>query len=138
MRKLVAMGIVTALTLSAILLWNRPEAEAQGGAQKVPQVGHMVYFTLKDNSEAAKQQFVQACKKYLSGHPGTAFFAAGTLAQDLKRPVNDLDFDVALQLVFQDKGSYDKYADAPRHQQFIDENKEKWSKVRVFDAYVGQ
>jgi hypothetical protein len=38
---------------------------------------------------------VAACKKYLTGHPGTVFFAAGTLVPDLTRPVNKLDLDVA-------------------------------------------
>ena len=51
-------------------------------------LGHMVYFTLKDNSPAAVEKMVAACRKYLTGHPGTMFFAAGTLVPDLTRPVN--------------------------------------------------
>ena len=101
-------------------------------------LAHNVYFALKDNSAAAKAKLVAACKKYLSKHPGTVFFAAGTLTEDLNRPVNDRDFDVALHIVFKDRAAHDKYQDAPRHQQFIDENKDNWKKVRVFDSNVEQ
>jgi hypothetical protein len=99
-------------------------------------LGHMVYFTLKDKSPAAIDNMVAACKKYLTGHPGTVFFAAGTLIPDLARPVNQLDFDVALQVVFQDRAAHDAYQVHPRHVQFIEENKAGWERVRVFDADV--
>jgi hypothetical protein len=99
-------------------------------------ISHDVYFSLKDNSPEAKKKLVAACKKYLSGHDGEVFFAAGTLAESLKRDVNDLQFDVALHIVFKDLASHDKYQDAKRHQQFIDENKDNWKKVRVFDSVV--
>jgi hypothetical protein len=99
-------------------------------------LSHDVYFSLKDNSPEAKKKLVAACKKYLSGHQGEVFFAAGTLAESLKREVNDLQFDVALHLVFKDMASHDKYQEAKRHQQFIDENKDNWKKVRVFDSIV--
>jgi len=99
-------------------------------------LAHNVYFTLHDNSDEAKAKLVAACKKYLTGHPGTVFFAAGTVAADLTRPVNDLGFDVALQVVFTDKAAHDAYQNAPRHQKFIDESKANWKTVRVFDAYV--
>jgi hypothetical protein len=99
-------------------------------------LSHDVYFSLKDASPDAKKKLVAACKKYLSGHEGEVFFAAGTLAESLKRDVNDLQFDVALHIVFKDMPSYDKYAVAKRHQQFIDENKDNWKKVRVFDSLV--
>ena len=81
---------------------------------------------------------MDACKKYLSKHDGEVYFAAGTLAKDLKREVNDLDFDVALNIVFQERAAHDKYQDNPRHIQFINENKSNWKKVRVFDSMVGR
>ncbi len=99
-------------------------------------LSHDVYFSLKDNSPEAKKKLVAACKKYLSGHQGEVFFAAGTLAESLKREVNDVQFDVALHIVFKDMASHDKYQEAKRHQQFIDENKDNWKKVRVFDSIV--
>jgi hypothetical protein len=99
-------------------------------------LGHMVYFTLRDRSDAAIEKVVEACRKYLTGHPGTTFFAVGRLVPDLKRPVNQLDFDVALQVVFDGREAHDAYQVHPRHVQFIEENKPNWERVRVFDAYV--
>lgn len=99
-------------------------------------LGHMVYFTLRDRSSASAQDLVESCRKYLTGHPGTTFFAVGTLVEDLTREVNDLNFDVALQMVFDSREAHDAYQIHPRHLQFIEENREKWTKVRVFDANV--
>lgn len=99
-------------------------------------LAHNVYFSLTDNSEAAKQALVSACKKYLVGHPGVLFFACGTLEDGLDRPVNVRDFDVALHVVFDSRASHDLYQDAPLHHQFIAENKPNWKQVRVFDSNV--
>lgn len=101
-----------------------------------PPMGHMVFFTLKENNAKNQQKLVDACEKYLSGHEGTVYFSAGPRAKDFKREVNDQDFDVALHLVFKNKAAHDKYHTHPRHLKFIEENKDLWNKVRVFDSYV--
>lgn len=98
------------------------------------QLGHMVYFTLKDGSDEAVQNLVAACQKYLTDHPGTVYFGVGTVVADLDRPVNVRDFHVALQLIFESRAAHDAYQQAPRHLQFIEENKATWAQVRVFDA----
>jgi hypothetical protein len=100
------------------------------------QLAHNVFFALKESTPAARQKLVAACQKYLSKHPGTVYFAAGVLCDDLQRDVNDRDWDVVLHLVFKDKAAHDAYQDAPLHNQFIAENKAGWKKVRVFDSYV--
>lgn len=97
-------------------------------------LAHIVYFTLKDSSPQACQKMVGACQKYLSDHPGTVHFSAGTRASQYQREVNDQDFHVALHVVFDGDAAHDAYQTAERHQQFIAENKENWAKVRVFDA----
>jgi hypothetical protein len=98
------------------------------------QLVHNVFFTLQDASDAAKAKMLQACRKYLTGHPGTVYFACGTLAKDLARPVNDRDFDIGLHIIFESQAAHDAYQVAPRHEQFIEENKANWKKVRVFDS----
>ena len=97
-------------------------------------LAHMVYFTLHDASEAKIQELVEACKKYLDDHPGVIYFSAGTLNQELARPVNDRGYEVALNVVFDSKASHDIYQTAPRHLQFINEQKPNWKQVRVFDS----
>ena len=99
-------------------------------------LAHMVYFSLKDRSPAAVEKLQAACREYLTGHPGLTFFAVGTVVPDLTRPVNQTDFDVALQTVFDSRAAHDAYQVAPRHLQFIAENKANWERVRVFDANV--
>lgn len=102
-----------------------------------PMLAHNVYFTLKDGSAEACEALVSSCKEYLTNHPGTAFFAAGTLTPDLDRPVNDRDFHVGLHLIFESRDAHDAYQVSERHQQFIAANKDSWQTVRVFDSDVG-
>ena len=99
-------------------------------------LAHNVFFALKDNSAAARQKVLAACRKYLTPHPGIVFFACGSLAEELKREVNDRDFDVGLHIIFQDQAAHDRYQEHALHHQFIAENKENWKKVRVFDSFV--
>jgi hypothetical protein len=137
MRKLLSATLSVALV--AVLAFALfPAGGTLAGGKKGALLCHNVYFSLKDNSAAETEKLVAACKKYLSGHPGEVFFAAGTLVKDLDRPVNDRDFDVALHIVFKDRAAHDQYQDAARHKQFIEENKANWKKVRVFDSVVHQ
>lgn len=108
-----------------------------GGAwAEEPQIGHMVFFTLKDSTPENRQKLVDACKKYLKDHDGVVYFSAGPRAEQFNREVNDRDWDVALHLVFKNKAAHDKYQDAKTHLQFIEENKDGWKKVRVFDSEI--
>ncbi len=99
-------------------------------------LAHMVYFTLHDNSPSKVDELVAACNKYLSGHPGVVYFSAGKLNPDLARPVNDRAYEVALHVVFADRASHDAYQIAPRHEEFIAEQKSNWKQVRVFDSDI--
>ena len=129
---------LASFALAALVLTAGVSARAEDKAKAEPMIVHDVYFTLKDNSAEAKNKLVAACKKYLTGHPGTVFFACGTLAPELRRPVNDLGFDVALHLVFESQAAHDAYQEAPRHEEFVAENKDTWKQVRVFDSLVEQ
>ena len=107
------------------------QARSRVGATRAadgPQVAHMVYFKLKDSSGANRAKLAAACKLFLTGHEGTVSFAVGTLAGDLNGPFNDHDFDVSLHLVFVNKAALDKYHAHPRHEKFLEENKETWEK----------
>jgi hypothetical protein len=99
------------------------------GAGEGPQVAHTVFFKLKDSSGGSRAKLVATCKLLLTGHEGT-------LAGDLNGPYNDPNYDVSLHLVFVNKAALDKYHAHPRHQKFVDENKENFEKIRVFDSYL--
>ena len=126
MMRVVRMALVFAALLS-------PSAAA---AAESKVFAHDVYFALNDASADAKAKLVAACKKYLTGHEGTVSFAVGTRAGEMDRPVNDRDYDVSLHVYFRDRAAHDKYQDAPRHNQFIQEMQGNWKKVRVFDSWV--
>jgi hypothetical protein len=100
------------------------------------QLAHNVFFTLKAPSSENIAALVADCHRYLKNHPGLVFFAAGTLVEELQRPVNDRAFHVALHVVFEDKAAHDLYQSAPDHLTFIADNKDGWEQVRVFDSYV--
>jgi hypothetical protein len=107
-------------------------------ADTEPKLSHDVYFSLKDPSPESRQALIAACKKYLKDHPGVVRFAVGPIAEEMKRDVNDRDFDVALHVVFENKAAHDQYQKAERHQKFIDETKNTWKRVRVFDSYLDE
>ena len=99
---------------------------------------HNVYFALHDRSPAAVGRLIDACRKYLPGHAGIVFFACGGLADELKREVNDRDWDVGLHIIFADQAAHDVYQLSAAHHQFITENRASWRQVRVFDSVAGQ
>ncbi len=98
--------------------------------------GHCVYFTLKDKSQPAVDELINDCHKFLAPIPGIVFYAAGTMAEEMQRPVNDRDFDVALHVVFTDKAAGDAYQVHANHTAFLEKHAVNWDRVRVFDAHV--
>lgn len=99
-------------------------------------LAHNVFFSLHDNSPAAVQAMVDDCHVYLAKLPGIVFYAAGT-PSDVARSSSDRDYDVALQVVFQDRAALDAYMMSPRHVEFMEKHGDNWKNVRVFDANVG-
>jgi hypothetical protein len=127
MKTLICFSLLGAILIAAIAAAPQPQQ---------PMLSHNVFFKLKDPSPANKQKLVAACQQYLSDHPGTVFFAAGVVANEFDREVNVRDFDVALHVVFTGKDAHDQYQNAPKHERFIQENREGWQSVRVFDSWV--
>jgi hypothetical protein len=138
--KMLRTGAVLAVGVLGLVYALTPGNPGQLAAADEDAAGamlmHDVYFTLKESTPEAKKKLVEACKKYLTKHPGAVAFAAGVRADEFKRPINDQEFDVALHIVFKNKAAHDKYQDSTRHHQFIDEHKESFKQVRVFDAEV--
>jgi len=135
MRSLLSCCVLAGVVAS---LWmpGSPGHPACAAEPEQRMLSHDVYFTLKDNSSKAKNELVLGCKKFLSKHPGTVWFAAGTRVEEHQREVNDRQFDVALHIVFKDKASHDKYEGAAEHHKFIDQFKANWKAVRVFDSWL--
>ncbi len=120
-----------AIAVFQLVLKENLSMAADSAPQKM--LAHNVYFALNESTPANRDKLIAACKKYLADHPGVVFFAAGTVS-DLDREVNDRDWDVGLHVIFKDRASHDAYQTAPKHLEFIKENKATWKKVRVFDT----
>lgn len=99
-------------------------------------LAHMVFFTLKESTDATRQSLVDSCDEYLTGHPGTLYYSAGVRGEEFQRSVNDQQFDVALHVVFKSKAAHDAYQSSPRHDKFIEANEATWKSVYVCDSYV--
>src|SRR5262249_4036473 len=134
MKRLLAILVLVAFAL--VLSLRLPATAADKDKAAEPMISHDVYFALKDSTPETKKKLVESCKKYLSKHEGTVFFATGIRAEDFSQPVNDKDFDVSLNLVFKNKAAHDKYQVSEMHKQFIAENRDSFKNVRVFDSAV--
>ena len=99
-----------------------------------PMLTHSVFFELNNNDESSIQSLVKGCYKYLAPHDGIVYFSAGQRHTDYQREVNDLKFDVALTIVFENTDAQDAYQVTEPHKQFIKEFSDNWANVRVFDS----
>jgi hypothetical protein len=137
-RRIVVRNLVIGLTLFALVASFAFDAVARLVGTAEPQLAHMVFFALKDHSKESRDKFIESCEKYLSEHEGTVYFSVGTIAEDkdVQEPVSVKDFDVALHVVFENKAAKAKYLVSERHKQFVDENREFFAGVRVFDSFL--
>lgn len=97
---------------------------------------HNVYFLLKDASPAAIETLIADGKQFLSVQSGITSFIMGVLEADLQRDVNDRDFDVSLNILFETRADHDAYQSDEQHHIFIERNKDNWANVRVFDSAI--
>jgi len=134
----VSQRTMTRFVGAALLL----TATAVGFARAVPKdekpLAHMVFFTLKERTPENLKKMLEISHRNLSNFEGTTYFSVGVRADDVDEPVSVKDFDVALHVVFTGKEAKEKYLVHPRHVKFVEEGKDLWSKVRVFDSYLTQ
>lgn len=127
--------LIAAIAASSLLVAGVSVSKSVEKAE--PKLAHMVFFGLKDRSKESREKFVASCEKYLSGHEGVVHFSLGVIAEDVVEPgVSVRDFDVSLHLIFENKAAEAKYLKAPRHVKFVEENKDNFAGVRVFDTYI--
>jgi hypothetical protein len=97
---------------------------------------HMVFFQLADRTPTMMTKYIEACEKYLSGHPGQILFSVGPRDVEIQRDVSAVDFDIAMHMVFENRAVYDEYASDPRHEEFITATAGMSTGRRVFDSYL--
>lgn len=97
---------------------------------------HNVFFVLKDSSTERIDSLIEDCYTYLKSQDGVEFFSSGARSADYKREVNDLEFHVALTILFRDSEAHDAYQISDEHNKFVDRNKGNWAGARVFDSRI--
>lgn len=122
------------LSGSLLFLFSCTTGYADEAPIAEPQLTHSVFFELKNDDDRSIQALVDACYEYLAPHDGIVYFSAGPRHVDYQREVNDLSFDVALTIVFENIAAQDAYQVTEPHLQFIEEFNENWASVRVFDS----
>lgn len=102
-------------------------------AMKEPFV-HVVYFWLKEpENQEARKKFEASLKTFISQSSYVKSSHIGTPA-GTSRPVIDSSYSYCLVATFDSKEDQDKYQEEPVHLKFIEESKELWEKVLVYDS----
>ena len=93
---------------------------------------HMVFFWLKDTTDT--DQFIASTEKFLQEVEVVKAFHLGKPA-GTPREVVDNSYGVALVVTFDSKEDQDAYQKHSAHLNYIEENKEKWTRVQIYDSW---
>ena len=93
---------------------------------------HVVIFWTDPTNPKAADDLIAGALKYLAPIPGVLHFHIGKMVGS-HRPVVDQTYQVALNLVFTDKKAQDDYQVHPEHLKFVDNCKQLWKKVNIYD-----
>lgn len=108
----------------------------QNNAMKTfdPEFTHTVYFWLKEPAnEGHRLTFETSLKKFLSTSKYTKTNFIGIPPKAI-RPVVDDSFTYTLVVTFESEEAQEKYQEEAVHLKFIEECKDLWEKVVVYDA----
>ncbi len=94
---------------------------------------HHVYFWLKNPDNTEDLNKLARGIQNLSAVNNIKMFHLGKPA-DTNRDVIDFSYSLSLLLVFENKLHHDSYQVDPIHLAFVDNCKELWSKVIVYDS----
>jgi len=94
---------------------------------------HVVIFWADPKKASAADDLLAGAKKYLAAIPGIVHFHVGKMVAS-HRSVVDQSYQVALNIVFNDKATQDGYQEHPQHVEFVEKAfKPNCVKVVVYD-----
>jgi hypothetical protein len=94
---------------------------------------HVVIFWTDPKNPAAVDELIDGAQRYLKPIPGVQHFHVGRMVPS-PRPVVDQSYQVALNIVFPDRQTQDRYQTHPSHLEFVEKVfKRVCTKVVVFD-----
>jgi len=93
---------------------------------------HTVLFFLRPELSDAERSEFEAALDALGTCPQLKSYTWGKPVPS-PRPVVIGGYDYAINCLFDTKEEQDAYQDDPIHHKFIEESKDKWTKVEVYD-----
>ena len=94
---------------------------------------HVVIFWTKSDRPEAVEELLAGAEKYLRPCPGVLHYHCGQMVGS-HRDVVDQSYQVALNLVFEDKAAQDAYQEHPLHVEFVEKVfKPNCERVLVYD-----
>jgi Stress responsive A/B Barrel Domain len=96
---------------------------------------HHVFFWLKDAQNKKDHDQLLAALKGLGKIEYIKMAHIGSPSiNEFDKSVTDASYSFSVMLVFNNKADEEKYLVHPLHKKFIDDNKNLWSKVVVYDS----
>ena len=97
---------------------------------------HHVFFWLNNPEDPEDRAEFEKGIQELLEVPQIKSYHVGEPAATAHRDVVDGSYTYSYMVFFEDKESHDTYQEHPIHQEFIDEYKHLWEKVKVYDAVM--
>lgn len=115
-------------------VFTETQTKAATHKDEIPFVHH-VFFWLKDTKNKKDHDQLLAALKGLSKIEYIKMAHIGSPSiNDFDKPVTDASYSFSVMLVFNSKAEEEKYLVHPLHKKFIDDNKNLWTKVVVYDS----
>lgn len=118
-----------------LLLLEKLQREAEIYKMKMesPTLMHTVYIWLKEDLPIGEEKaFIKGCES-LGTIASVSRLRMGKPAMTEDRAVVDQTYSYALNIEFVDNAAQDAYQIDPIHLKFVEDHKEKWTKVIVYD-----
>ncbi|WP_066309297.1 Dabb family protein [Aquimarina aggregata] len=96
---------------------------------------HTVFFWLNNpDNDKERKTFEQGVSRLLNECEHITSSHLGTPAKTTKRPVIDTSYTYCIVVTFESIKEHDLYQEDPIHLKFIEENKNLWKKVQIYDS----
>jgi len=111
-------------------------AQLTAAAEAQPGLIHSVFFWLKEDLSEADQAAFRTGVESLRAVSTVKNMYIGPAAATEERGVVDNSYSTALIVHFADVAAQDAYQIDPIHLKFVEDHKDKWTKVVVYDSLV--